>query len=87
MLSMIHDDNMMEIEKQSVGKTKRKVVLEYENMSEVENDDKTTVAYLIAKKRLKNMKIFLHLLDIIYLNSYLLYQKGDGMLNRMNFLL
>jgi len=45
---------MVEIEKQDVEKTKRKVILDYDkNMDGVDNSDGIIVTYSIARKRLK----------------------------------
>lgn len=56
-------------------------------MGGVDISDGIIIAYSTGRKRLKKYykKIFLHLLVVISLNSYLMYKKNSGKL--VNFLL
>lgn len=90
LLSTIHSTNMMKKEKRDVVTMKPEVVLDYaEKMGDVNRNGGIIASYTLARKRLKKYykKIFLHLIDIICLNSYILYKKNNGKLNRLNFLL
>lgn len=90
LVSSVHNDNIVEIQKRNVIKKIPEVVADYNNkMGGVDMSDGIIIAYSTARKRLKKYykKIFLHLLDVICLNSYLMYKKNGGKLSRVNFLL
>ena len=89
-VSTVHNDNMMKIEKRKIITKKPEVVINYnKKMGGVDLSDGIIIAYSSARKRLKKYykKIFLHLLDIICLNAFILYKKNNGSLSRINFLM
>lgn len=88
--STVHDDNLLEVEKRKIITKKPEVVIDYnKKMGGVDLSDGIIVAYSTARKRQKKYykKVFLHLLDIICLNSFSLYKKNNGLLTRLNFLM
>ncbi|XP_012273615.1 piggyBac transposable element-derived protein 4 [Orussus abietinus] len=90
LVSTVHNDNIVEMQKRNVIKKVPEVVFDYNNkMGGVDMSDSIIIAYSTARKRLKKYykKIFLHLLDVICLNSYLIYKMNGGKLSRIHFLL
>jgi hypothetical protein len=74
------------------GKTtfKPKVINDYNmNMGGVDLADTKIKTYEIGKNRLKRyyFKMVLHTLDIMCLNSHVLYKNDGGELSKLNFLL
>ncbi|XP_015186433.1 PREDICTED: piggyBac transposable element-derived protein 4-like isoform X2 [Polistes dominula] len=88
--STVHNDNMIKIEKRKIITRKPEVVIDYnKKMGGVDLSDGIIIAYSAVRKRLKKYykRIFLHLLDIICLNAFILYKKNNGSLSRINFLM
>lgn len=89
-LSTVHGAGVAEAEKWGAIITKPEVVIDYcTKMGGVDRSDGIIASYTLARKRMKKYykKIFLHLIDVICFNSYVLYKKNNGKLCRLNFLL
>lgn len=76
LLSTIHGANMIEREKRGVIVRKPQVALDYfTKLGGVDRSDGIIALYTLAGKMMKMYykKIFLHLIDVVCLNSYMLY--------------
>jgi len=69
---------------------KSSVVLQYyKNMLGVDRNDGQLQSYKLAQERLKkySQKMFCHLLDVVCLNTFIIYKKKGGSISRLDFLL
>lgn len=78
LISTIHGTNMIQKEKRGTIITKPEVVQDYATkMGGVDLSDGMIASYTLARKRIKKYykKIFLHLVDVMCMNAFLLYKK------------
>nr|CAH7723798.1 unnamed protein product [Callosobruchus chinensis] len=88
MISSIHDNKIVEIEKRGKIIKKPEVVLSYnKDMGGVDLSDNFLHFYSLDRTHLKKYykKIFFHLLNITILNTYILYKQSGGKKTRLNF--
>lgn len=88
MISTIHDNTMIEIEKRDKTIQKPAVVLSYnKDMGGVDLSDNFLHFYSLDRTHLKKYykKIFFHLLNITILNAYILYKQSGEKKTRLNF--
>ena len=81
LISTIHGTNMIQKEKRGTIITKPEVVQDYATkMGGVDLSDGMIASYTLARKRIKKYykKIFLHLVDVMCMNAFLLYKKMVG---------
>jgi len=75
LISTIHGANMIQKEKRGTIITKPEVVQDYgTKMGGVDLSDGTIASYALARKRMKKnyKKIFVHLVDVMSVNAFLL---------------
>ncbi|CAH2002110.1 unnamed protein product [Acanthoscelides obtectus] len=90
MISTLHDNRMVEIEKRDKKIQKPAVVLSYnKDMGGVDLSDNFLHFYSLDLTHLKKYykKMFFHLLNIAILNSYILYKQSGGQKTRLNFVM
>lgn len=88
MISTIHDNSMVEIQKRDKTIQKPAVVLAYnKDMGGVDLLDNLLHFYSLDRTHLKKYykKIFFHLLNITIVNAYILYTQSGGKKSRLNF--
>lgn len=91
LLSTIHNpEKVPTVKKDNEGNTvmKPKLVVDYNNtMGGIDRLDQQLHDYQIAKKRGKKYykKIFMHILDLVISNSFILYKKNEGTLDNLEF--
>ncbi|XP_035216802.1 piggyBac transposable element-derived protein 4-like [Stegodyphus dumicola] len=89
-LSTIHDNKFVEMEKRRKTISKPEFIADYnKNMGGIDLTDGQMKTYEIARNQVKKYyyKIFLHALDMVCLNAYLLYKKDGSHLDRLHFLI
>ena len=88
LLSTVHNNEMMIVEKRGVAVSKPKVVMDYNNtMGGVDKVDQHLADYPVPRKRGKRYykKIFFHLLDLSLWNSFILYKVSGGKDSHLNY--
>jgi hypothetical protein len=89
LVSTFHDDSMEDVTTRKRVIQKSSVVLDYnKNMVGVDRNDGQLQNYKLARERLKYyyQKMFRYLLDVVCLNTFIIYKKG-GSISRLDFLL
>jgi hypothetical protein len=90
LISTFHDDNMEDVTTRQGVIQKPSVILQYcKNMLGVDRIDGQLQSYKLAPEHQKKYyhKMFCHLLDVVCLNTFIIYKKKSGTISRFDFLL
>jgi len=90
LLSIFHDDSMENVTTRQGVTQKPFVVLDYKkNMGGVDRNDGQLQSYKLAREHLKKyyQKMFRYLLNVVCLNTFIIYKKMGGSISRLDFLL
>lgn len=86
LLSTVHSTKMLEVQKRGETKLRPECVVAYnDTMGGVDRVDQHLANYSSTRKRGKKYykKIFFHLLDLAFWNSFILYKKSGGQLSSL----